>query len=136
MNQTKYSTGQPVNLFDAILAQLDKEQIPGIVLGFASDSHVNVALFGGRYCESDGRKEATELGRNAQFFRADNGIVCLETTELTLEISKLTLTVPWGGPATGKRGVTDAPSIAVCSPEPLTKTAGFPQTAGAVSASS
>lgn len=125
-----YPTGQPVNLFDSVLAQTgdaDQPPNPGIVIGFPSDNHATVAFVGARYCESDGRKEATDLGQSATFFRGDQGILCVELTELTLDVKRLTLVAAsgndtWGGSPL-KRGVIDAPSMAICSPEPLRKSA-------------
>jgi hypothetical protein len=122
-----------MQLFDAVLAQLgdDPKMLhPGVIIGFPSDSNATVALLNARYCETDGRKEATDLGDTATFYRADAGIVVLETQSITIEAKLLTLSNAWNGPQTTKRGVIANPLNALCSPERFAKTAG--QSGGSV----
>jgi hypothetical protein len=124
MPPNNYATGETMKLFDSILAQLGddpKALHPGVVIGFPSDNHATVALLGARYCETDGRKEATELGETATFFRADTGIIVIEEQAVVMETKLLKLSVPWAGPQTTKRGVITNPSSAICSPERLSK---------------
>jgi hypothetical protein len=119
-----YQTGQRVNLFDAVLAQLGEGSEatvhPGCVIGLVDPTRMaTIALIGAKYCESDGRQEVTDLGNSSQFFRADGGIVCLVAKATRVPIEKLSLVAVQAGLPTSKLGVVDEPQMAICRPDPL-----------------
>ncbi len=114
-----------VRLFDNVLVTLPGDtpsSHAGIVLGLPTEGALTVGLLGAGYCESDGRKEAHEQGRAAQFFRADAGH---ERQQLVVMVAKATkvalndVALIAQAPESSGRGVVDDPAEAICSPEPL-----------------